>query len=1686
MAQLKFIKGLMKDTGYVDQPDGAWRHANNILMDKIQGAITNEGGNIQYKGWENSYTIIGIISTTDDILILFAIQTEVSVALEDRRSAIFLIDTKEHAPSTRTVYNPGIAGWRSNVPDIDVNMKFSPEHPILGTYKINGKGELIIYWTDDFNPPRCLNVTRQLKWQDDYNAGITATGTHEHLYGVNPMHTNNKTYIDRLNLFPHAGPVPHIEFQSINSGGGLQTGSYFLALCYVDVDNVQTNFVTVDGPIFIVEDSESVSPIERYDGAPPNSQTGKSISWEITNINTDYDYIRPVVIRRMGVDSEKTMEADAYEAEKVFQLNDIPLPYGEKGPIELTYTGLEGYEEKSTPDIIVDTISYDKVKTIAQLDDTMYLGNMEATVDIGYQKYANFIKLSPVNKVFEDFDPYEPIIDNLQYGYNSEIPSVSSDRGNGYRDIMNTYKYRGYQRDEVYAFYIAFVLNDGTMSYAYHIPGRAAQTINGKLENDFVDSSEIDEAVQYIPAEFSNQSRYFHFFEASNQGPNTRDMNYWENANEFYPNTSDYEYWDAETDTINNTTSGNNLLNLNDNKVRHHHFCSNRGTYPTIVEMTSDPLVMGTASQDFKFYFKDIDNVSDPATGGGANLSFRTMENLQCGTPTVGKWVCTSSTTCCSRGGTCEKSPQPGTTIRIKYDAPNCFGCSCRHVFEGEVVYANGSQVTLNNLTDIAGWGKPSHMTSMNKPRGAGYWHAPATTVSGTIKHTVQALGFELEDIKIPTDIAKKVQGFRIYYAKRKQADRRILGQNNVIPMRSITGELDDCHPDNSGGQDETFWAAMPFASDANAYPIGDTDNDAYSHFTFHDFNLLRSKGGIAHATHLTVEYETTFYSFKGYGFGHKGLKSGDHCFKHEIRNNFHIGSTYDTPRNLGPGILSHIRPLKERCRTYLIGDTVFDGTSLGFGGLISNMQGESCIALALHPSAVLPAFSIDASGTYNNEIVQSANMSYVGESEKLYHVNLHAFKTDMYNSIDTQDLIWTGFEVLGDDLDNFIVGKQYNSGTTLAPSLSPADFKTSTIKSDGIWGGDTYICRHGWRTSFKPTFTGWASINYISGHYNIVESPDNINFRHIEGDSSTYFPGASALSLLKAGVVLTKPQEAEEGVVNADFTMKENMKYNTNYSGGNDVRPAFPLPIKDNTVDKFPTRTHRSAKSDPGGLVDNFRVFLANDYKDLPKNRGELWRILSFNNLLYFHMEDTIMKTQGKQTMQMGDGSEAFVGSGDLFAQEPTELVQTDDGYGGTRNQWAGIVTKYGYFFIDSRTSRIFLVQDQLMDITTLGIENWFQRNIPFELQNYGMPIELDNPTGAVGMGFHSIWDDHHQRILLTKREWKPTQKFIDGVDECIQGGVPIDGTHPVGCIRWSDDTNKFQYYGLTKSGSPKYKFWDIEWGDISYYKDGGWTVSFRPDLKIWVSFHSYVPSLWTSTSRELMSILQNNETTLYSGTTLVNSSHDRLFRHHDTSNPGKFYNEIYPSIFEFIDNAARDKTKQWANISYLADVIDQTSTEDSYGTVFAENVPGFTSFLVYNTHQTSGEIDIEYMMNTRKIDNEWKLNRFRDMSLTSNQTNSINVGPFNSSNYGVTNLNVAGTVTDSVELTTFRTNNMFLYDGMHKNISTSFIDTTKPWHEQRRFTDKFLGIRLICSNNENNLVNLYSVSTAAREYTR
>ena len=122
------------------------------------------------------------------------------------------------------------------------------------------------------------------------------------------------------------------------------------------------------------------------------------------------------------------------------------------------------------------------------------------------------------------------------------------------------------------------------------------------------------------------------------------------------------------------------------------------------------------------------------------------------------------------------------------------------------------------------------------------------------------------------------------------------------------------------------------------------------------------------------------------------------------------------------------------------------------------------------------------------------------------------------------------------------------------------------------------------------------------------------------------------------------------------------------------------------------------------------------------------------------------------------------------------------------------------------------------------------------------------------------------------------------------------------------------------------------------------------------------------------------------------------------------------------------------------------------------------------------SGERNLEYLVNIRRIGNNWKVNYFRDMAAIAVNTNAY---------YMSTNTNVIGGI-NAGTITTSDTQNMFTIAGMSKTINAAYLDLGKNWDLQRKFIDKWVGIRLIYDNVSNNLLNLYSTDVAVRKMYR
>ena len=1756
---LRFIRGLFKDTSHVDQPPGSLRFARNASINNTTAAVSNEPGNVKVESLPVGAIVIGTIPLTSNDIVLFLKVGDDSII------GVY----KNDAYQTILNLQPALNG---NATDLN----FQASNPIQGTFKEQGDGDLIVYWTDDLNPPRVLNITRQLPVSSNS------------IYGKFAVDSPDSFFVNILNLFPHAGPVPHVELVNVFTGGGCLTGVYYITLAYTDEDINTTNYLTVANPVSIVDDPEGVSPIESYDGAEGGILTGKSIVWEVSNINTDMKYLSVQILQKInGVIT-------------AVRLHNIEIY--DRDTFKITYSGEESQATSSIDAVTIDMPEYLTAKTMEQLDSVLYLGNLTSDIDIGYQKYANFIKSEAV--VLKDpehkFDPFDPMV--ITDDFFELKKSTNNAIEKGYRYPKNIYNYKGYTREEVYAFYIAFILKSGKMSYAYHIPGREPiSNLDPNLVNELMgdtNPTSVNEGgslyqngygivgdwqIINLTSTDNPQGYLFHFYDFSHltfQG--SRNMNYWHNLHEFYPNNENFEVVNAQDPTL-------SIPSLQGENVRHHRFPSNRNEEFTTVKSVDDQVFDKLDEQKASvhwFWFGQLDDSENVIRGRYTNddpSGAQEWQNDNYGTPMGGTgtghdtdahdddtwyrafyfnnappngpYPGTGSlpSSPAGLGGTpnditaeapngqtdttksCyppsheyfynwptdvnpnqplntiwdtdisdysdltfvyDSNPPEGMNLVIAYDRapgidlqPSLIGHCAGGVSFANVSGYSGDDILLRDLDEIIGNNRP----------GWAAWVEPDSPVSNEnenipLTHHVQPLGIKFSDIKIPKSIADKVQGFRIYYADRTHEQRTVLGQAPVHPMQ-FREDMDPSRCDTGGlgiGKFDYWLQSGQPAPKNPEYP------ELSSVYSFHDFYLLNRHPSLAAATHIKLQYVLCMANFKGpVKFNVDGKytdteSSTDEpfysCRKPDVITSFHIAGAQFRIQGVNTR-LNYI--LSSKSKAYILGDSIYEGTHQGFDHDIYNQGGQTHIAL--RPSRFLPHLVSNPDSKWRDQRSEGARTEFVSyttnnieldddgdpfpgnieaiDGLQLYLANLKAFKSDVYNAVDSQNLVWTGYEVVGDDLDKFILDE----------NNSPIYSGPNQFCTDDIYGGDTYISRYGYRMTSREEVSSTPDGNQAKDIKSVIacitESTENINYRHIDNDDEPYFPGASLKSVLNADARIDLHY-------NPDLTTGK-IRYNEDYSSINNIKVVLPFPFVLEQPENHPVRIIRSAKTTSSILSDNYRKYSFGELRELNNRYGELWKITAVGNLLLFHMEDALYQTKGKQKMKVSEGNEAFIGQGDIFTQEPDLVQHTDSGYLGTRSQFANIVTPQGYFFVDNIDRKMFLLGKGAEELSgeKYGMSNWLQDNMPYALEDYGFHGKTD--SFITGMGFHAVYDERFSRIIITKRDLAPTAAFIGewsgaytSLNAAAQAGaygiVYINGTY----YRWTtigQNLSSWEPIDLDNT--------QITGSRDDLFERKSWTISFvfsnlvQNKLGSWESFHDYVPYMYSYSGIDVFSFTESTDSDIQRS----------IWRHNDYNNMGNFYGTIYPFEIEVISNMVPNIDKVFNSFSFFVDTKEYSSSNKLYNNDLNS---GFTSYITYNSDMLSGEHPLEYLINTRRIGTDWKVNQFRDMSKEITDTSNYYTGittPFTGTNYITQGQNLfGGSNAGTITAITDRMFSASTTEAYNEPMNINYIDPNKEWYKQSKFIDKYMGIRLSCNNEANNLVNLYTVLADFRTYKR
>jgi hypothetical protein len=454
-------KGLYLDSKEIDQPEGTWRDAKNLLLNEKAGAYSVEPG-------------------TD----LTATNYPFATAKP--------IGTTSFPDGSYVIYSDGISGGRDRIgivssdgiyTDIVVDniFNFSSNFPILASeFEYNYLNQRIISWTDNNNPPKILNIDF-LPFLLNLDKSL-----------VNPND------IKDILLFP-SFKTPQITPSVLVGSGAVKAGGYSFCVAYENNDNTRTTNTTPQGIIHLTEDSGSI--FNTYDGVEPGSITNKAIRVSLTNLDINYDKV--ILI---GIQSIKGV-ITAFEIKKVSLLSSS---------MTIDYIGTENVINLDLEEILTPRPIYIKSKAMTQLKGELYHGNLETEEDIDYQPFAN----------------------NIRIFYNTRLVSVN--------DLNTSHKTSkapvGFAHGEVYAFYIHFILKNGSLSRGFHIPGRPIY--GGESPNPLSTSAagtSLPGAKVYQVEGTTNKGGHTYkapdinnTIQVGSFASNTN-MGFWQNENEFYP-----------------------------------------------------------------------------------------------------------------------------------------------------------------------------------------------------------------------------------------------------------------------------------------------------------------------------------------------------------------------------------------------------------------------------------------------------------------------------------------------------------------------------------------------------------------------------------------------------------------------------------------------------------------------------------------------------------------------------------------------------------------------------------------------------------------------------------------------------------------------------------------------------------------------------------------------------------------------------------------------------------------------------------------------------------------------------------------------------------------------------------------------------------------------------------------------
>ena len=279
-----------------------------------------------------------------------------------------------------------------------------------------------------------------------------------------------------------------------------------------------------------------------------------------------------------------------------------------------------------------------------------------------------------------------------------------------------------------------------------------------------------------------------------------------------------------------------------------------------------------------------------------------------------------------------------------------------------------------------------------------------------------------------------------------------------------------------------------------------------------------------------------------------------------------------------------------------------------------------------------------------------------------------------------------------------------------------------------------------------------WLPLTHSAG-YNVA-----VNFYGDLKMGTAAVSSASDYMLAKCLVTALKEGEQQykyRGIVMGDLTYQ-----NLDYIRENKEEQFYMDSEELKKNQKLETRIIWSENSKEEDLQDYFRIFKANNYKDLQSTFGAILDLTVARNLCFVFCENTVLYLRQSQQERVNNEIVTMIGSGSYFEQDPVQVMgEGNQLILGSDFQFSHINVNGTIFYMSEKNKNCFIINGSSAAVPIPGLTKFFNNNLDFTWakQNEAAGNKFWFKQAAYHPLYQGIimgYDKENKRILITKKE--------------------------------------------------------------------------------------------------------------------------------------------------------------------------------------------------------------------------------------------------------------------------------------------------------------------------------------------